>query len=174
MRLTPSWLRSSSDTSRGECRGDETSTEPEVAVYHDPKGEFSSEARDAGEFVPDSDEELLAVLEGMQMPATVDEVTDRLVEPAQPPIDTWAAVHERLHRTRLPALDASGDIEFDDAQGIVDRSRSRAAGRNPFSPAVFGTLSIVALFVAIALVWASVLTAVTVLLVTTTFAAWLV
>ena len=175
MRLTPSWLRSSSDTPPDECSEDgETPSEPRMTIYHDP-GDDSS-ANEAGAdgradaFIPETDDALLSVLEDMQLPVTVDEVTDRLIEPARPPIKTWAAVHERLHRTRLPALDDADEIEFDDAQGIVDRSEPRSDDGGLLSPAAYGTVLIIVLLAALTAVSVSLVTALTVTLVATTVA----
>lgn len=177
MRLTPSWLHPSSDTSAGECSEDgETSSGPQVTIYHEPNANSATKRIDADnradEFLPDTDAALLAVLEEMQLPVTVDEITDRLIEPAQPSIDTWAAVHERLHQTRLPALDEADEIEFDDAQGIVDRPEPRADAGGLVSPAVFGAVSIIVLLTLLALVSLSVVTALTITVLTTTVVVW--
>ena len=178
MRLTPSWLRSSSDTPPEECSEDgEAPSEPQVTIYHDPGEESSTgETGDDGRadaFIPETDAALLSVLEEMQLPVTVDEIADRLIEPARPPIATWAAVHERLHRTRLPALDDADEIEFDDAQGIVDRSEPRSDDWGPFSASVYGAFSIVVLLAVLAVISVSVMTALTVTVVATTIV-WLV
>lgn len=163
MRLTPSWLRSSSDTPPEECGEDsEGKSRPEVTVSFDPGDDFGIGSTDPGdqadEFLPDTDAALLTVIEDMQLPVTVDEITDRLIEPAQPPIDTWAAVHERLHRTRLPALDAADEIEFDDAQGIVERSEPQTGGVGPFSQTGLGTISAIVLLAVFLLVSVSMVT----------------
>ncbi|WP_238705291.1 hypothetical protein [Natrinema pallidum] len=108
-------------------------------------------------FVPDSDDALVDILDEMRTPATVDEVTDELIEPANPPIETWALVHERLHRDRLPALDASGAIEFDETQGLIERPTARTGEERRVSPAMLATISIGLLLVFLTLVSVSVL-----------------
>lgn len=174
MRLTPSWLRFSSDTPPDECSDtDETLAGPQVPIYYESNTESSAKDSDVDEFVPQTDAALRSVLEEMQLPATVDEVTDQLIEPAQPPLETWATVHERLHRTRLPALDDAGEIEFDDAQGIVERSEPRAEDGSLISPVVLGAVSGIVLLAVLALVSVSMITALTVSLVTTVIV-WIV
>lgn len=131
MRLTPSWFRSSSeDPSREDP--DVTNDGAGVTIYHTPSseitGERSESERRAATFIPESDAELVAVLERMSTPVTVDEVADELIAPARPPVETWASVHEQLHQERLPDLDDSGEIVFDESQGIVERPRYAAAG----------------------------------------------
>lgn len=124
MRLTPPWFRSSSEDSPEEG-SDDPDTSTGVTIYHSPPSEVTGDTsvsqRRAASFIPESDAALVAVLEEMSTPATVDEVADQLIEPAQPPVKTWATVHERLHKDRLPELDATGDIVFDESQGIVER-----------------------------------------------------
>lgn len=175
MRLTPSWFRSSPGAPSEE-RAEDADTTTGVTIYHTAGSGFSGgdieDTDRVGEFVPNSDASLLAVLNGMQTPATVDEVTDELIDPARPSIETWAAVHERLHRERLPALDATGDIEFDEAQGLVERS-AQPNERSLLSLTALGAVSIGFLFVLIALVSTFVLTAALVTLVTTV-AVWIV
>ncbi|MEY7850997.1 hypothetical protein AB7C87_17555 [Natrarchaeobius sp. A-rgal3] len=147
-----------------------------MTIYHDPRDpvdETDTGAR-SDEFVPETDAALRSALEDVQLPATVDEVTDQLIEPAQPPIDTWADVHEQLHRTRLPSLDDAGHIEFDEFRGIVERTDPRADEGRPFSPAVVGTVSVVVLLVLLALISVSIVTAFTVTVITTTVVIWLV
>lgn len=150
MRLTPSRFRSSSDVP-GENRSGDSDHTSGVTMVFEPGGDLSaSNAEDDGraeEFVPESDAALLTVLKGMNSPVTVDEVVDELVEPARPSIETWATVHEQLHQDRLPALEATGAIEFDEAQGLVERSPSRSGGDRRFSAAVLTAIGAVLLFV---------------------------
>ncbi|MHC3436837.1 hypothetical protein ACYJ1Y_01780 [Natrialbaceae archaeon A-gly3] len=121
MRLTP-WFRSLSTTVSDEETEDAGHTEEdlEVPIYR-PSEEVSETERrpPASEFVPESEADLLSVLEGMNTPVTVDEVADRLIRPARPPVETWADVHERLHEEVLPNLDSSGKVEFDSTEGVV-------------------------------------------------------
>ncbi|WP_435552242.1 hypothetical protein [Natrinema sp. CGMCC1.2065] len=152
MRLTPSWLRSSSADSAEE-RSEESDPDAGSTAVYAPGCDFlagdDTDTR-VGEFLPESNAALVTVLDEMAMPATVDEITDALVEPADPPIETWAAVHERLHEERLPALDASGAIEFDETQGLVERSATPVDGTRSVSPAVLVAISIGVLLVVLA------------------------
>ena len=120
MRLTPSWLCATSSGSEDDSDEPETETVSGVTIYHDPLSDRSS-GESATAFIPESDSELVSVIDEMETPVTVDEVADELIHPARPAVETWAAVHERLHEHRLPELDAKGRIEFDADQGLVDR-----------------------------------------------------
>lgn len=178
MRLTPSWFSSSSGAPETE-RSEDADTTSGITIYYPSKGDLATtdteDGGDAAEFVPDSDAALLVDLDEMSTPVTVDEIADRLIEPARPSIDTWANVHERLYSERLPALDAAGEIDFDETQGIVERTRRPAGGdEDGLSPTVLGALAGGFLFLLIAVVSASVLTALAVTLVTTTVAVWFV
>lgn len=133
MRLTPSWLFATpSDSSESEDGSDDTDAETVsgVTIYREPSTDLSTGS--AAEFVPDSNTELLAVLDEMETPVTVDEVADELIHPARPSVETWASVHERLYQYRLPELDSTGHVEFDAEQGLVDRGtvQSDAAARH--------------------------------------------
>jgi len=159
MRLTPSWLRSSSEGDAEERSGDSETTSGFTMVStpgHDFSKTDTNETR-AQEFIPDSDTALVAALDELNTPVTVDEVTDELVEPARPTIETWATVHERLHQDRLPALDAAGAIEFDETRGVLERSMTRTNESQFFSSAVLAAISLGLLCVVIALVSVSVL-----------------
>jgi len=159
MRLTPSWLRSSSGGDTDERSGDSETTSGFTLVYS-PESDFSTTDTDetrAREFIPESDTALVAVLDEMNTPVTVDEVTDELTEPARLPIETWATVHERLHQDRLPALDAAGAIEFDETQGVIERSTARTNENRLRSSAVLVAISLGLLCVVIALISVSVL-----------------
>lgn len=162
MRLTPSWFRSSSDESDEVDAGDPHGISGLTMVYA-PSDDLSTgeDGNDypAEEFLPESDGALLAVLEGMSTPVTVDEVADALVEPARPSIETWAVVHERLHGDRLPSLDASGAIEFDETRGLVERTPSYPSEAGRFAATVLTAISIGFLLVSIGLVSISVLIA---------------
>ena len=135
MRLTPPWFRSSSEDPPGEESDGDPDTSNGVTIYHSPPSDLPEESsvshRRAAQFVPNSDTALVVELDEMSTPATVDEVADQLITPANPPVDTWAAVHEQLHQDRLPALDDSGDVVFDETQGIVERPpKARANTQN--------------------------------------------
>lgn len=103
-----------------------------MTIYHSPPSDLSEEpsvsSRRATHFVPESDTALIVELDEMSTPVTVDEVADKLIAPADPPVETWAAVHEQLHQDRLPALDASNDIVFDESQGVVERPPQARSG----------------------------------------------
>lgn len=159
MRLTPSRFRSSSDVSDDGQSGDSDRTSGVTMVF-DPGDLSTSNAEDderARAFVPESDAALLSVLDEMNTPVTVDEIVDELVEPARPSIETWARVHELLHQERLPALDASGAVEFDEAQGIVERSSPRSSENRHFSTAALTAISIGVLLLFIGFLSVSVL-----------------
>ncbi|QLK25808.2 hypothetical protein HYG81_17285 [Natrinema zhouii] len=156
MRLTPSWLRSSSEDSAEEQSGDPETLSGVTMVYA-PGSDFSADGaittRDRG-FIPESDAALVAVLDEMNTPVTVDEVTDTLIEPAHPPIETWATIHERLHRNRLPALDTKGAIEFDETQGLIERTatppdEARFLSRTRLAAVSIGLLLVLLLFVSV-------------------------
>lgn len=134
MRLTPSWLRSSSGSS-DEVQPSDDGASSEVPIHYTSLADStqstpvdSNPEATADDFVPESDATLLAVLEEMNTPATVDSIVDQLLESSEPPIETWAGVHERLYDDRLPDLDESGAIEFDPERGTVDVNRSSASG----------------------------------------------
>ncbi|WP_440765737.1 hypothetical protein [Natronorubrum sp. DTA7] len=132
MRLTPPWFRSSSEDPPREDSDGDPDTSAGVTIYHSPPSDLSEESsvssRRAAHFIPESDTALIVELDEMSTPSTVDEVVDQLIAPADPPVETWATVHERLHRDRLPALDASNDIVFDESQGVVERPLQARSG----------------------------------------------
>lgn len=145
MRLTPSWLRSSSEDPGGD-RSDDSDALSGVTVYHSPPDDLSTAGADvterAGEFVPESNAALLAALEEMETPVTVDEIADELIRPARPSVEIWAAVHQRLHENRLPELAASDEIVFDESQGLVERPATRTRVETASSRSVLGSESI--------------------------------
>ncbi|MFD1563884.1 hypothetical protein ACFR99_10015 [Haloarchaeobius amylolyticus] len=129
-------------------------------MVYSPESDRSTNEGDetrAREFVPESDAALVSVLDEMNTPVTVDEVADELVEPARPTIETWAAVHERLHQDRLPVLDAADTIEFDETQGLIERSTGRTNEDRLISPSVLVALSLGLLCIVIALVLVTIL-----------------
>ncbi|PGF15181.1 hypothetical protein CP556_02945 [Natrinema sp. CBA1119] len=161
MRLTPSWLRSSSGDSAEEQFEDSDALSGVTMVYA-PESDFSGDGTidtRIGDFIPESDAALVAVLDEMSTPVTVDEVTDTLVEPARPSIETWATIHERLHQNRLPALDAKGAIEFDETQGLIERSTDQSGVGRSLSRAKLAVISVGILLVLIVFVSAFVLIA---------------
>ncbi|WP_231587941.1 hypothetical protein [Halostagnicola sp. A56] len=113
--------------------------------YSEPGDHFTGPP--ASEFLPASDPTLCAILEEMETPATVDEITDHLVEPSNPPIETWADVHERLYEERLPALEASGAIAFDRDRGTVIVLEPDSGGHPMAARALVGAVSILLVIV---------------------------
>ncbi|UHQ96014.1 hypothetical protein [Natrinema halophilum] len=177
MRLTPSWFQSSADAPGEERSGDSTSASG-VTIYYPPQTDHvesnEADARRVNEYLPESDTVLLSTLDEMNMPVTVDEVTDTLIEPRRASIETWAAVHKRLHEDRLPALDASQAIDFDETQGIVDRDSARSNTTRLLFPALLAIASISVLLTVMVFVSGPALFAVTVSLLTTASAIWFV
>ncbi|RQG99363.1 hypothetical protein [Natrarchaeobius oligotrophus] len=176
MRLTPFGLGSSTDESDGERSEDDES--PEVTIYHNQvDGDttpLDSPSDVTSDFVPESDSALLAVLEQTDTPATVDSVVDRLTEPAEPSIETWAAVHERLHDERLPELDASGAIEFDADRGTVETVEARSTQRSLLTAPLVGVALVSVLFIVLVAWLTSTLTALTFTFVVVMIVAWFV
>ncbi|MCU4752492.1 hypothetical protein OB919_10910 [Halobacteria archaeon AArc-curdl1] len=175
MRLTPSWLRS--DTSAEEADSGVYDVSG-VTVYQCsgngfPNSDTQVESR-VDAYLPRSDERLLAVLESMETPVTVDEIADQLIEPARPSIDTWAAVHQHLQCETLPALDERGDIDFNQTDGIVESAAADTSRRTLHSFTFLGLVAITLLVPLIAFVSLSTLTAVLVSLVTMLFTLWFV
>lgn len=167
MRLTPSWLRSDTSTEESDTGVYDVSG---VTVYQTSGNGFpNSDTHDESQvdaYIPQSDERLLAVLESLETPVTVDEIADQLIEPARPPIDTWAGVHQHLQCEMLPALDASGDIEFNQTDGIVEYTAVDTPDGTLHSFAFLGLVAITLLVLLIAFVSLSTLTAVLVSLAT--------
>ena len=144
MRLTPFRFRSSSGSD-----SDETSISADVEIYHSNATEFRVEGRDEGEFgtdTPVSMQEVVSVLEDLDTPVTVDEITDRLVHPhGEANVQAWADVHEQLHQEELPGLCEAGVLDFDTARGIVDIAAdqdSPSSSDGPTARTVAVTLSI--------------------------------
>ncbi|SFS53486.1 hypothetical protein [Halostagnicola kamekurae] len=113
--------------------------------YSEPGDRFTDTP--ASEFLPASDPTLCAILEEMETPATVDEITDQLIQPANPPIETWADVHERLYEERLPDLEASGEIAFDRDRGTVTVLEPDADGHTIATRVLVGAVSILVVIV---------------------------
>lgn len=155
MRLTPSRFRSSSGDSSEEGSGGSETTSG-VTIYHTPPSDLPErgfeDTKRVESLVPESDTALVSVLDEVGTPTTVDEVTDQVIHPARPSIDTWAGVHERLHQERLPELDESGYIEFDTEQGLVESHISSARTESRFSLAALGRLWVKVLYSLTALV----------------------
>ncbi|GAB7020449.1 hypothetical protein [Halostagnicola bangensis] len=118
----------------------------EKELKYSEQGDQDS-ATTATDFIPASDLVLLSVLEELTTPVTVDEVVDSLVHPADPSVNTWADVHERLHQERLPALDDAGDIDFDPERGTITALGPDQPNDQLVSRAFVGAVSITLLVV---------------------------
>ncbi|WP_255168977.1 DUF7344 domain-containing protein [Natrononativus amylolyticus] len=65
---------------------------------------------------------IVAALERLDVPATVDQLVDVLVAPSSEPagrLERWGDVHEELHVVDLPVLDAIGIVDYDSESGLV-------------------------------------------------------
>ncbi|USZ70838.1 hypothetical protein [Natronosalvus halobius] len=104
---------------------------------------------------------LLEEITELDAPVTVDELADHLIWPADPPIETWADVHELLYDERLPALEARGVLAFDPEKGIIEHVRETEGHTEGlwFSRPVLGLLSLVLLATTLFLVSTGVVTA---------------
>lgn len=166
MRLTPSWVRSSRDASSGNrsAPDDSASPAPEVPIYYatdESTDSSSTPPVSAASFVPESDMALLEEIAELEAPVTVDELADHLIWPADPPIETWADVHELLYDERLPGLEAGGALEFDAEKGMIEHVRETEDHAEDvwFSRPVLGLLSLVLLATTLFLVSTGVVTA---------------
>ncbi len=123
MRLTP-FRTYSSSPARDESTtcadtpldGERPSEAPATGVKVDGVGHDAIEAENRME----TDVDVVATLDELETPVTVDEIADRLVSNESCDIETWGDVHERLYHGELPALDEAGVVTFDAEQGTVD------------------------------------------------------
>lgn len=72
---------------------------------------------------------VLAALQRIESPATIDEVTDELYENRAPGdplagLESWDRTNQRLHDVDLPALDVVGLVEYDEKRGVVTVPRA--------------------------------------------------
>lgn len=179
MRLTPSWIRSSFGSSDDERSGDD-GARPAVTIHYNSPGDAVKTApvdpaggETVAEYGPDSDATLLAVLEEMETPATVDSIVDQLLG-SDATIETFAGVHERLYEDRLPELDDAGVITFDPECGSVDVHQPDASSGLDASMPIVAFACVGILFV-FAIAWmTSVLTALTFTFVVVSLIAWFV
>ncbi|ELY87761.1 hypothetical protein C483_17728 [Natrialba hulunbeirensis JCM 10989] len=114
MRLTPSWIRSSSaDTPEEQSVDGDASLD--VPIYHsadgiqspgEPESETNAirDDRPADAFLPDSDATLCAILEDLSTPVTVDELVDALISRADPP-EPGGPASDTASSTPPPATD---------------------------------------------------------------------
>ena len=75
---------------------------------------------------------VLAFLERLDEPITVDVVTDHLLHSLEGPhfaseIERWGDTHEVLTRELLPELDSRGDVRFDSQRGVVRPSNEETS-----------------------------------------------
>lgn len=129
MRLTPFGKTSSSDSS-----GDESTVQASTSVRVLEYDESSIVSDDRETKTTGTPHELewnvVSLLESRNGPVTIDEIADQLYDAGKgDDVEAWGDVHERLSQTDLPALDASGVIEFRPERGTVslpdDHSGSR-------------------------------------------------
>lgn len=125
MRLTPFRFRSSSGPD-----SDETSIPADVEIYH-LTPESRVDESDGEAFTTDTPitvQNLVPVLEELDTPVTVDEVTDQLVHPSNAvDVEAWGDIHEQLYQDELPALCDAGLVDFDTTRGTVELSDDQEA-----------------------------------------------
>ncbi|WP_293028235.1 hypothetical protein [Natronococcus sp.] len=67
---------------------------------------------------------------------TIDEIADQLYDASgTDDVEAWGDVHERLSQTDLPALDASGVVEYRPERGTVRLADTHSTGRWPYPTA---------------------------------------
>lgn len=130
MRLTPFRDNSSSDSS-----GDESTIQASTSVRVFNYDESSIVSHDtetnagATSAPPELEWDIVALLESRDEPVTIDEIADQIYDAdGVDDVEAWGDVHERLSQTALPALDASGVIDFHPDRGtvtLVERRGSR-------------------------------------------------
>jgi hypothetical protein len=153
MRLTPFRDNSSSDSS-GDESTIQASTSVRVFNYDESSIVSHDTERDVTAVDPPQELEwdVVALLRSRDEPVTIDEITDEIYDAdGVDDVEAWGDVHERLSQSDLPALDASGVINFHPDRGtvaLVERPDSRR--RNYALGALF-TASLGLLFAPIAL-----------------------
>lgn len=142
MRLTPFRKNSSSDSS-GDESAVQASTSVRVLEYDESSivsGEREVEAATTG---PTAELEwnVVSLLESRNGPVTIDEIADQLYDASgTDDVEAWGDVHERLSQTDLPALDASGVIEFHPERGTVTLADDHSSSR--WNYALAGVLAV--------------------------------
>lgn len=86
---------------------------------------------------------VLAALQRIESPATIDEVTDELHESRAPGdplagLESWDRTNQRLHDVDLPALDVVGLVEYDETRGVVTVPRAADPDANGSTHAADG------------------------------------
>lgn len=121
MRLTPFRDHSSSGSS-GDESTIQASTSVRVLNYDEESIVSQNTENDVAvtETPPELEWDIVTLLETRDEPVTIDEITDQVYGATETDdVEAWGDVHERLSRTALPALDASGVIDFQPERGTV-------------------------------------------------------
>lgn len=128
MRLTPFRDGSSSDSS-GDESTIQASTSIRVFNYDEQSIVSQSTENDVttADTPPELEWDIVTLLETRDEPVTIDEITDEVYRDGADDVEAWGDVHERLSRTALPALDASGVIEFHPERGTVTLANRRGS-----------------------------------------------
>lgn len=130
MRLTPFRDNSSSDSS-GDESTIQASTSVRVFNYDESSIVSHDTETNAGATTapPELEWDIVALLKSRDEPVTIDEIADQIYDAdGVDDVEAWGDVHERLSQTALPALDASGVIDFHPDRGtvtLVERPGSR-------------------------------------------------
>lgn len=131
MRLTPFRKNSSSDSS-----GDESTVQAStsVRVFEYNESSIVSNDRETDTTPTGAPAELewnvVSLLESRNGPVTIDEIADQLYDASgTDDVEAWGDVHERLSETDLPALDASGVVEYRPERGTVELTDDHSTGR---------------------------------------------
>ncbi|MFU8866941.1 hypothetical protein [Natronococcus sp.] len=73
---------------------------------------------------------VVSLLESRNGPVTIDEIVDQLYDASgSDDVEAWGDVHERLSQTDLPALDASGVVEYRPERGTVSLADNPSTDR---------------------------------------------
>ncbi|AGB39588.1 hypothetical protein [Natronococcus occultus] len=121
MRLTPFRKNSSSDSSGDESTV-QASTSVRVLEYDESSIVSDDRETETSTTGPATELEwnVVSLLESRNGPVTIDEIVDQLYDASgTDDVEAWGDIHERLSQTDLPALDASGVIEFYPERGTV-------------------------------------------------------
>ncbi|WP_306054412.1 DUF7344 domain-containing protein [Natronococcus wangiae] len=86
---------------------------------------------------PELEWDVVTLLKSRDEPVTIDEIADQLYDTdGTDDVEAWGDVHERLSRTDLPALDASGVIDFHPERGTVTLAEQRGSRLRNYALAV--------------------------------------
>lgn len=130
MRLTPFRKNSSSDSSGDESTV-QASTSVRVLEYNESSIVSEDRETDTTTGAPvELEWNVVSLLESRNGPVTIDEIADQLYDASgTDDVEAWGDVHERLSQTDLPALDASGVIEYRPERGTVRLADNHSTGR---------------------------------------------